>query len=1471
MTRLATLFAEMLGLACPKTEMTISPNPGSLPRLAITAVFVCLLSGCGGSSSSSAPAPAPNSLTAITIDPVNPSSAVGFTQQLHATGTYSDGTTKDLTASVTWSSTDSSVATVSNKSDSKGLATAGEAGLSTVTARLGGKQAQSAFTVTSATLTSIVVEPANPFLAKGTTLQLTATGKFSDGTTQDLTTQVGWSSANTNVASVSNSSNTIGLVAGIAAGGSAITASYKSVQGSTTVTVTASTLTSITITPPNPSIAQGSALRLTATGNFSDGTTQDLTSQTTWSSSNSAVAQISNTGTTIGQVTGASPGTATISAAAGAVQGSTTVTITTATLESISITPPSPSIAQGTRIQLTATGTFSDGSTQDLSAQVSWSSGDSSIVQVSNVAATVGIATGVTQGTGSIVATLNGVQGSTTVTVTAATLSSITITPPNPSIAQGTAVQLTATGNFSDGTTQDLTVHASWTSSNIAIAQVANAPNRQGLATGVAQGAATITATFGGVQGSASVTVTAATLSSITVTPPAPSLADGTALQLTATGNLSDGTTQDLTNQVSWTSASSSIASVSNAPPTQGLITGTSQGSSAITATLNGIQGSTTVTVTAATLSSITITPPTASLAQGTSVQLNATGTFSDGTTQDLTQQANWTAANSAVAQVSDTQATAGLVTGLLQGSTTINASYGGVRGSASVTVTPATLSSITITPPTPSIANGTTVQLMATGTFSDGTTQDLTAQANWTSATGTIAQVSNTPGSNGLVTGLSVGSTSITAAVSGVQGSTNLKVTAATLNSITVTPAAPSLADGAKVQLTATGSFSDGTNENLTRYVSWTSADKSIAHVSNALKGAGLVTALGQGSTAISAQLGGVKGSANVTVTAATLSSIAVTPANPSIAANSTVQLTATGTYSDHTTQDLTTQASWTSSNDTVAQVSNVTNSQGLVTGLTPGSASISATVNGVHGQTSVSVTAPVPTPTPTATVTPTATPTPSPIPDLIQFSPGNPQITPGAASTFTITISAVNSTGAPLTPSSTNPLTVMVYGSSAITVTNPTPIATSAVTFEYNGDAVPNNVAVDAWISDSTISGGGYAIGQTLILPQNPPCPASTQGQTYSVHLTSTVPNALQVKAAVGYPASAFSAKPTPTPGTYTVDTGSLGTIVTQSDLPDPNTITPVIGPGPVGTTCYDSDNQAFWGNYYLAPVDIKTTTGWIQTNPIMVLAVKYNCPVTSCSNVPTTPPCTSPGGLHYIGVGYDRESSSPTELFQSPAQNAFLQVTDANLGTDINQGYLLPAPPTKGNGDITLGINSTTGYNTYDLLADSEHPGDFQLISGSFTLQNSSTPFSGSGIFDIGIPEMLLKLPKSQWPKGTYESSSACTSGYQVPAGVPISVALGIPSPTSTSTPVLSYSFTTTRNSSRQKKPTPTPTPNPAAPSMVCWQDTTGTSLAGTPIVNTGRNPLQCDNYFYQGQCGVVGFQPVSPTPEGCPTPD
>ena len=746
--------------------------------LAIPILLGGLLQACGGGGGGGGVV---TNLKSLTIEPVNSSIAAGTTLQLHATGIYKNKTHKDLTDKVTWVSGNTTVASVGNAAGNKGLVSGAGVGATTVTVKLNGKKGASTFTVTNASLTSITIQPVGPLVAKGTTVQLAAQGHFSNGTVQDLTTQVSWSSGNTGIAQVSNTSGTIGLVTGVAIGNTPIAATFNAIHGSTTVTVTAAALTSISLTVPDASIGIGTSTQLTTTCNFSDGTTQDCTNQTSCTSGNTGIVQVSDASPTQKLVTGNGVGSTSVSCTFAGVQGSATVTVNSATLTSITITPPDSSIPNGTQEQLTATGNFSNGTTQDLTNQVSWSSVDNTIAQVSNVSGTQGLVTGLTVASTTITASLNGIAGSTTLTITPATLTSIAVTPANPSIAKGTTVQLTVTCGFSDGTTQDCTDPAHFTSADTTIAQVGNIPGFEGLVTGLGLGSTSITAVFNGMQGSASVTVTSAVLKSIVITPPNPTVAKGTGIQLTATGTFSDGTTQDFTSSASWISTGPATVD------TTGMVIGAAVGSATVNATQAGISGSTTVTVTAAVLTAIKVTPVNPSIAKGTTVQLTATGTFSDSTTQDLTASVSWTSSAVGTATVDP----GGLVHGTTPGPATITATQGTISGSTSVTVTNVTLSQLIVAsvfnpkPPPVSIAVSLTVKelhLIATAVFSDGSVQDVTADpgCDWVSSDKSVATIisSSSPQTNGRMDLHSVGQTMVTATFGGLVGSLVVNVT---------------------------------------------------------------------------------------------------------------------------------------------------------------------------------------------------------------------------------------------------------------------------------------------------------------------------------------------------------------------------------------------------------------------------------------------------------------------------------------------------------------------------------------------------------------------------------------------------------------------------------------------------------------------------------------------------------------------
>jgi Bacterial Ig-like domain (group 2)/Galactose oxidase, central domain/HYR domain len=238
-------------------------------------------------------------------------------------------------------------------------------------------------------LTGIVVTPASPVLEPGGTQQFAATGSYSDSTTADLTGLVTWSSSTAVVASISSG----GLATALANGTSTITASLNGVSGTTLLTV--HSLTAIVVTPANPGSAPGGTLYFTATGTYSDSSTADLTGLVTWSSGTPALASISSGGL----ATALANGTSTITASLGPVSGTTLFTVRS--LTGIVVTPVNPVLALGSSLQFKATGTYSDGTTTDLTCGwgVIWSSSTPAVASID-----CGLATALANGTSSITA-----------------------------------------------------------------------------------------------------------------------------------------------------------------------------------------------------------------------------------------------------------------------------------------------------------------------------------------------------------------------------------------------------------------------------------------------------------------------------------------------------------------------------------------------------------------------------------------------------------------------------------------------------------------------------------------------------------------------------------------------------------------------------------------------------------------------------------------------------------------------------------------------------------------------------------------------------------------------------------------------------------------------------------------------------------------------------------------------------------
>jgi hypothetical protein len=234
--------------------------------------------------------------------------------------------------------------------------------------------------------------------------------------------------------------------------------------------------------------------------------------------------------------------------------------------------------------------------------------------------------------------------------------------------------------------------------------------------------------------------------------------------QFTATAVFTDNSTRNVTTLATWSSSNSAIAVVANSGPTIGRATALAEGTSTITATYQGSSGTSLLTV-AASVQSIAVTPANPTTVLGLPVAFVATAILSNNATLVVTDNASWVSSDDTVATVT----AAGIAAPVKAGSTTMTATYLGKSGTSTLTVSPATLSSLAITPNPISLAKGASQQLTATGIYSDTTARDLTNVATWLSSTATVVAVSNANGSRGLLTAVGSGSSSVTASFQGI------------------------------------------------------------------------------------------------------------------------------------------------------------------------------------------------------------------------------------------------------------------------------------------------------------------------------------------------------------------------------------------------------------------------------------------------------------------------------------------------------------------------------------------------------------------------------------------------------------------------------------------------------------------------------------------------------------------------------
>lgn len=781
--------------------------------------------------------------------------------------------------------------------------------------------------------------------------------------------------------------------------------------------------------------------------------------------------------------------------------------------------------------------------------------------------------------------------------------------------------------------------------------------------------------------------------------------------------------TEDITNQVTWSSSTPQVATINST----GVATATGfsattglawVGNTTIFASMPGFGGDivsndVTFTVTACTIctgtstepiTGLSITPGTDSVAlAGQTAQFIALGTSgTTGLATNVTTLVAWSSSNAGVATIG---ANTGLATAVGQGTTQITALYTNPDRSveaatATFTVTGSTsepLQSIAITPATQSILAGQTSQLIAIGTFSPTATtpgtQDLTNTVKWTSSNSSIASITS-PG--GLLTAVGPGTAVITAIATNpdtsvVTETATVTVTAASgsaepLISLAIVPDSQSVAGpGQTNQFLAIGTFSStsstpGTQNmaNIPTYtVTWYSSNPSVATISNTAPNAGVATAVGQGTTAITAiavnnaDKSASYASATFTVTGAasnTITTLSIFPGTQSIVMpeigqpNPTVNLIVIGTYGSGLQVNVTPQM-WTSSNPQVLPTANIVSGANttVATAIGPGTTTITASYTNV--------------------VTPT-----NPVSNVVT-----------AAATLTVANSAIE----PL-------LSLAIIPS---TPTAPYPTQTTQLTAVGTFSQAPftqNLTNTVTWSSSNPLVATVCNATATNTVPAS--C-ATTPGLVTAVGQGTAAITATATSATDG--SFVYATVP------YTVQAGSAQQMSALTIIPISLALSATGQPGSLialGTSVGTGLQQDVTASPQLA---------WTSSNVNIATVSSLLAPTQTCTTNNAVPPvqtCTNdaPGVVKGVSAG----SSTITAEFNDPASGS----TPASVVTATASVAVTATPAAEPLLSITVQPNTVT---TWDLLGTAQY-----LAFGTFSTAPTSMDIT-NGFFHQGFP--------------------------------------------------------------------------------------------------------------------------------------
>jgi len=740
-----------------------------------------------------------------------------------------------------------------------------------------------------------------------------------DGLREDVTGEVDWLLDGDLIGTF----KAPGVVLVAAQGTAQVIARLGEQEASATLTGLAAdaNVVNLTIEPPTLEIPVGLSAPLRAVAIYDDGQAREVTALASWESLAPATFAVETGGPRV-LLRGLAEGAGQIRASFAGQQVEAAVTVVAASLVAIELFPADPYVPAGGNLQVHAIGRFADGELYPLTDVVTWSSSSNAIFTVAGPPAPPGTITGVSEGTASLTARseADAIEVSATVTVTPAQIVDLNISPALIRVPAGGSIGLRATAVLTTEVVIDVTGQCQWEVVDPEAAFFTAGPGRPFRLEAVFPTETTVRATYAGFTAEAPLIITEAELELVELYPATWTIAEGQAQQLWLLGTYSDGARVDLSTDASWSSNRPDIAFVTDAPP--GRVVAVTAGHTTISASYGGMTGTSEIQVTDAAVVSIQIHPPLATIPAGEDMRFVVIGIYTDESQRDLTAEVTWSVDDEAIATISNAVGEWGRAVGQAPGSVTVSAQYGDLGDTATLHISDAVVDTLLVTPGWVTLTPGRGEQLQAWASYSDGTTLQVGARTVWTTADGSVVEVSNAAGEQGWLTAMAPGDTQVTGRFGGVTGTSYVYVLDEPFEELFIWPPQLDIAPGVSEQLYLVGTYASvpGDYEYLTAEAIWESNDPGIASVGNWPSEPGLLRARTPGVFTITARLGDQSASQTFQVRDLQVTGLELSPPDPLLPIDSIQAFVALASFEDGSTRDVSADTSFTSDDNTVA-----------------------------------------------------------------------------------------------------------------------------------------------------------------------------------------------------------------------------------------------------------------------------------------------------------------------------------------------------------------------------------------------------------------------------------------------------------------------------------------------------------------------------------------------------------------------